>query len=102
MPKVKLALPIKEIHGTLYDLVFRKAPNGDTIVYKKPDMSNVKWSKAQKANRRSMSKAITATQLALADPKVRAKYERKAKKLGRRAWNLALSDCMLGKDLHGK
>ena len=72
------------------------------IVTKKPDMSKVKWSKAQKANRNHMSKAITATQIALMDPKVKAKYERKAKKQGRRAWNLALSDCLQGKDLHAK
>jgi hypothetical protein len=69
------------------------------IVTKKPDMSKVKWSKAQKTNRKHMSAAITATQIALLDPKVRAKYERKAKKQGRRAWNVALSDCLKGKDL---
>jgi hypothetical protein len=34
------------------------------IVTKQPDMSKVKWSKAQKANRKRMSKAITATPLA--------------------------------------
>ena len=102
MPKVKLSLPIEEIHGTLYDLVFKKTPKGEIIAAKKPDMSKVKWSKDQKANREHMSNDITATQIALLNPKVRAKYERKAKKQGRRAWNLALSDCLLGKDLYAK
>ncbi len=102
MAKVKLAPFIKEIHGTMDDMVFKRTPKGETIVTKKPDMSKVKWSKAQKNNRKHMSQAITDTQLALADPKVRAKYERKAKKLNRRAWNLALSDALLGKDLHSK
>jgi hypothetical protein len=102
MPKVKLAPFIEEIHGTLGDLVFKKTPKGEMIVTKKPDMSRVKWSKAQKANRRHMSQAITAAQLALADPKVRAKYERRAQKQNRRAWNLALSDALQGKDLYGK
>ena len=102
MAKVKLAPFIEEIHGTLYDMVFKKSPKGDMIVTKKPDMSKVKWSKAQKTNRKRMSQAITDTQLALLDPQVRTKYERKAKKLGRRAWNLALSDCLLGRDLHAK
>jgi hypothetical protein len=102
MPKVKLTLPIKEIHGTLDGWVFKMSPQGEMIITKKPDMSKVKWSKAQKANRRHMSQAITAAQLALADPKVRAKYERKAKKQNRRAWNLALSDALQGKDLYGK
>ena len=102
MPKVKLTPIIEEIHGTMYDLVFKKSPKGNMIVTKKPDMSKVKWSKAQKANRQHMSIAITATQVALLNPEVRARYERKAKKLGRRAWNLALSDCLQGKDLYAK
>ncbi len=102
MPKVILAPFIEEIHGTLYDMVFKKTPQGEMIVTKKPDMSKVKWSKAQKANRKHMSEAITATQIALLDPKVRARYERKAKKQGRRAWNLALSDCLKGKDLRAR
>jgi ABC-type uncharacterized transport system permease subunit len=99
MPKVKLAPIIEEIHGTMYDMVFKKSPTGEMIVTKKPDMSRVKWSKAQKANRKQMSAAIATAQVALLDPKVKARYERKAKKLGRRAWNLALSDAMNGKDL---
>ena len=102
MPKVKLAPFIEEIHGSLYDMVFKKTPNGEIIVTKKPDMSKVKWSAAQQANRQRMSAAITATHLALRDPQVRARYERKAKRQGRRAWNLALSDCLQGKDLHTK
>ena len=102
MPKVILIPFIEEIHGTLDGWVFKKSPQGKMIITKKPDMSKVKWRKAQKSNHQHMSDAITATQLALADPKVRAKYERKAKKLGRRAWNVALSDCLKGKDLYAK
>jgi hypothetical protein len=102
MPKVKLAPFIEEIHGTLDGWVFKKSPQGKMIITKKPDMSKVKWSKPQKKNRQRMSRAITAAQMALLDPKVKARYERKAKKLGRRAWNLALSDAMNGKDLYGK
>ena len=102
MPKIKLAPFIEEIHGTLDGWVFKKSPQGEMIVTKKPDMSKVKWSKAQKANRKHMSDAITATQIALMDSKVKARYERKAKKQGRRAWNLALSDCLKGEDLYAK
>jgi hypothetical protein len=102
MPKVKLIPILEEIHGSMYDLVFKKSPQGEMIVTKKPDMSNVKWSKARKANRKHMSAAIAAAQFALLDPKVKTKYERRAKKLGRRAWNLALSDCLKGKDLRAK
>ena len=42
---------VVEIQGTMYDVVFKKSPQGKTIVTKKPDMSGVKWSKAQKDNR---------------------------------------------------
>jgi hypothetical protein len=102
MPKVKLIPLVEEIHGTLDGWVFKKSPQGKMIITKKPDMSRVKWSKPQKANRKHMSQAITAAQIAFLDPKVKAKYERKAKKLGRRAWNLALSDAMNGRDLRAK
>jgi len=88
MPKVKLVPILEEVHGTMYDLVFKKTAKGEMIVTKKPDMSKVKWSKAQEAQRQHMGQAITLTKLALANPKVRARYERKAKKEGRRAWNL--------------
>src|SRR5512147_248326 len=71
MPKVKLAPFIEEIHGTMYDMVFKKSPQGEMIVTKKTDMSKVKWSKAQKSNRQHMSQAITTAQLALMDPKVK-------------------------------
>ena len=100
--KIKLAAPFEEIHGSLGDTVFKRLPGGQIIISKKPDMSGVKWSQAQVDNRVHMGDAVAATQKALTDPKVRARYERKAKKLGRRAWNVALSDCLLGKDWFAK
>ena len=51
MPKVRLKDAIAEIHGTLYDIVLKRSPQGEMIVTKRPDMSNVKWSPAQKAQR---------------------------------------------------
>lgn len=89
MPKVRLHGPIEEIRGTLYDVVFKRAPNGEMIVSKRLDMSKVKWSKAQKAQRRRIGEASTAVKAALADPKVRAR-------------DLAMSDYLNGKDLLGK
>ena len=102
MPKVKLAPIIEEVHGTMYDLVFKKSPKGNMIVTKKPDMSKVKWSKAQKDHRKRMAKAVDAVQAALADPKVRARYDRKAKRQNKRTWDLAMSDWFKGKDLYAK
>jgi hypothetical protein len=49
-----------------------------------------------------MAKAVASVQAALADPKVRARYDRKAKKQDKRAWDLAMSDWFKGKDLSGK
>jgi hypothetical protein len=102
MAKVRLNSPIIEIQGTLYDLVFKKSPQGKMIVTKKPDMSKVKWSKAQKEHRKHFKEGVAAVQKALREPKVRLKYERKAEKQGKRAWDLAMSDYLAGKDLYAK
>jgi hypothetical protein len=64
------------------DTVFKKLPNRQIITGRKSDMSRVMWSRAQVENRIHMSEAIANTQRALADPRVRARYERKAKKRG--------------------
>ena len=92
MPKVRLQPLIEEIHGTMYDVVFKLSSKGNMIVTKRPDMSNVKWSQAQTAQRERFKQAVAYAQAALADPKVRAQYERKAKKENKRAWDVAVSD----------
>ena len=102
MPKVRFKSMVVEIQGTLFDVVFKKSAKGNTIVTKKPDMSKVKWSKAQKDHRKLFKQGIAAIRTALADPKVRAKYDRRAKKLKKRAWDLASSDYFKGKDLYAK
>lgn len=99
MPKVRLSPLVEEIHGTLYDVVFKKSPQGEMIVTKKPDMSKVKWSRAQKDQRERFGKGVAAVRAALAEAKVRARYERKAKKLGKRAWDVAMADYFAGEDL---
>lgn len=91
MPKVRFNPLIEEIRGTMYDVVFKRSPKGNMIVTKRPDMSGVEWSPAQQAHRQRFSEAVAYARAALADPKVRARYERKAKKEGSRAWDLAVS-----------
>jgi hypothetical protein len=83
----------------MYDVVFRKSPGGTLIVTRRPDMSKVKWSEAQKAQRARFKLAVAGARAALADPNVRARYERKAKKLHKRAWDLAVSDHFPEKNL---
>ena len=70
------------------------------IVTKRPDMSSVEWSPAQKAQRQRFKEAVVHVKAALADPKVRARYERRAKKQNKRAWDLAMADHFQGRDLH--
>lgn len=75
------SIPFTSLYPTLPSLtfwnhvyvVFKRSPKGNMIITKRPDMSNVRWSEAQQAQR------------ALADPKVRARYEQKAKRQGKRA-----------------
>ena len=55
-------------------------------------MSKVKWSPAQKAHRLRFKRAVAHAKAALADPAVRAEYEKMARKLGKRAFDLAVSD----------
>ena len=99
MPKVRFAVLVEEIQGTMYDVVFKKSPNGKTIVTKRPDMSNVEWSKAQKDHRKRMAKANDYAHAAMADPKVRAMYEKRASKENRQPFRVAVSDYYKGKNL---
>jgi len=99
MAKVVLHPWILEMRGTLGDLVFKKSPQGKMIVAKRPDMSNVKWTPAQKAHRQRFREASAYATEALADPKVRRRYEKRAAKANMRLRDLAISDYMNGKNL---
>lgn len=92
MPRVRFHPLIEEIHGTMYDMVFKKSPKGNMIVTKRPDMSKVKWSKAQMEQRQRFKKAVAGAKAALANPKLRARYEKKAQRQHKRTWDVALAD----------
>jgi hypothetical protein len=62
------------------------------IVTKRPDMSRVKWSPAQQAQRLRFKQAVRFAKKALADPKLRPQYEKRAKRQHKRAWDVALAD----------
>ena len=102
MPKVRFKSLIEEIHGTMYDVVFKKSPGGNMIVTKRPDMSGVEWSERQQAQRMRFKQANEYAKGAMADPKVRAVYEKRAKKTKRSPFRVAFSDYFQGKDLLGK
>jgi len=102
MPKVRFKEMVVEIQGTMFDVVFKKSPTGKTIVTKKPDMSGVKWSKAQKDHRNRMRQANKYAAAALADPNVHAIYEEIAAKEHRQPYRVAVSDYYKGKNLLSK
>jgi len=92
MAKVVLNPVIKSIHGKLGDMVFRRSPTGKPTLIKLADMSNVKWSKAQKAHRQRFKEAVAYARTAMSNSQVRAVYEKLAKKQGKRPFDLAVSD----------
>jgi hypothetical protein len=81
-----------EIRGAVGDMVFKKSPQGEMIVTKRPDMSKVEWSPAQKAQRQRMKEASVYAKGALGTPEVRLEYERMANEQNKRAWDLAVAD----------
>jgi hypothetical protein len=72
---------------------------GKQTIMKTPDMSGVKWSKAQKESRERFAEAIRYAKQAMADPEVRVHYEKLGKKANRQPFRMAVSDFLAGKNL---
>lgn len=102
MPKATLPPWLSEIHGKMGDVVFKRTKKGEVIVTKAPDMSKVKWSPAQKAYRQRFKKAIAYARAAMANPKIRRVYEKKAARQKRVPFRVAVSDYLKGNDLFRK
>jgi len=98
MPKVRLHPPVKSMSGKMGIYTYRVMYGKQTIM-KTPDMSNVKWSEAQKSNRERFAEAIAYAKQAMADTKVRAHYEKLGKKANRQPFRVAVSDFLAGKNL---
>jgi hypothetical protein len=96
--KVELNPTVDKYRGKLGKMTFRWMYGKQTVM-KTPDMSKVKWSKAQKANRERFAEAIHYARQAMADPKVRAQYEKRGKQAGRQPFRVAVSDFYAGKNL---
>jgi hypothetical protein len=96
--KVILQSGLRGLRGKMGDWTYRQMYGKQTIM-KTPDMSRVKWSKAQKANRERFREAIAYARQAMADPKVRAHYEKLGKKADRQPFRVAVSDFCAGKNL---
>ena len=103
MAKITFHPLVKQIRGKLYDdFVIKLSPQGEPIIAKRPNMSKVKWSKAQKAHRQRFKQAVENAKAALGDPILRTKYEKIAKKQGNRPWDVALSHYLNRSDLYAK
>ena len=102
MAEVILNPDIKEIRGTLDGVVYRVSPKGKTYISKRPDMTKVKWSKAQKRQRQRLAAANAYAQAAMADPQVRLSYEERAAEEQRQPYRVAMSDYFKGNDLLAK
>jgi hypothetical protein len=98
MAKVELEAPFKKIRGKIGKLSYRWT-HGQQTVMKTPDMSKVKPSEAQKANRQRFAQAIHYAQQAMADPQLSAHYETLAKKADRQPFRVAVSDFLAGNNL---
>jgi hypothetical protein len=99
MAKVKLNPMLKEARGKLGKAVFRRSQTGEMSLIKLADMSNVEWSDAQKAHRLKFKEAIAYAKAAMAEPKVRLRYEKEAAKKNKRPFDLAVSDYFKGRNL---
>jgi hypothetical protein len=80
MVKVILNPGLRRLSGKMGDWTYRWMYGKQTIM-KTPDMSKVKWSKAQKEHRKRFRQAILYAHRAMADPEARAYYEKVGKKV---------------------
>lgn len=103
MAKIKLPPLFAGLRGRLRNLVFRTSPNGRVTVYVKPDMSQVKWSAAQIAQRERLAEASAYAKAATADPHICAIYEQRSMERNktRRPYDMAVSDYFKGNNLLG-
>jgi hypothetical protein len=92
MAKVKLNPILLELHGSVGDMVFRRTRNGGASLIRKADMSKVKWSPAQLANRQRFREAVPYDKQLLADSQARARYEEIGAKQSKRALEVAISE----------
>jgi hypothetical protein len=86
------------LRGKMEGWTYRRMYGKQTLM-KTPDMSKVKWSEAQKANRERFAEAIHYAHQAMADPKLRAHYEKLGRKANRQPFRVAVSDFCAGKNL---
>ena len=101
-PKVLLHPMFRWIRGKMGKIVYRLSHNGEVSMYPAPDMTNVVWSQAQKAQRQRLARATAYGKLVIRDPELRQFYVEMAKQRKKnqgRPFDMAVSDYCQGNDL---
>ena len=92
MAKITLSSMFSDLYGRIGGFVFRRSRKGRTILSRYPNMSRVKWSKAQKAHRQRFKAAVVYAQAAMQDPVKKAYYEQIALERDSIPFNMAMSE----------
>ncbi len=103
MAKVRLHPLFEQLRGKMKGIVFRLSHNGKISAYASPDMSRVKWSTAQLAQRERMAEASAYAKAAIADPHIRAIYAQRSMEMKKnnRPYDMAVMDYFAGNNLLG-
>jgi hypothetical protein len=92
MAKITVSSMFSDLYGKLGGFVFRRSRKGKTILSRRPNMSRVKWSKAQKEHRRRFRAAVAYARAAMKDPVKKAYYEQIALERDSIPFNMAVSE----------
>ena len=101
-PRILLHPMFQWIRGKMGKIVYRLSHNGEVSAYPAPDMTNIVWSPAQKAQRQRLARATAYAKLAIRDPEIRQVYVEMAKQRKKnqgRPFDMAVSDYCQGNDL---
>jgi hypothetical protein len=81
MAKLQLNSALRDLRGSIDNLVIRRTPYGK-VLSRKPDMSRVKWSAAQLAHRQRMKVAASKYRKLMSDPVQAERLKARAAKRG--------------------
>ena len=99
MPKLsKSNILLSSASGKIGDIVIKQYKYG-TVITKLPDMSKVKPTRAQKKKRNKFADAVAYAKTVIADPKLKAKMKKKAKK-GSTVYHTAIKAFMKSNQKH--
>lgn len=93
MAKVILNPLAKQMYGKSGNMIFRRTPKGETIVYSAPEKPGETLTPADPDKQKLWTDAHAYARQAMADPEMSAYYEQEAKRLHRDSpYNVAFSN----------